>query len=176
MAQAPSSLPPAGGHCPQRSGLPGGVRQCGPTQPLCDVTVEQGQSLANSAAYTVTVAPRRTKYFQALTCLIVVLDATASRTAGVDLVYNVEINEQAQEAFSQGTSTIGVPTTYWFRDDGYGTPVPWGIHSESNEIHTLVLSFGFIDDANNDTYVVCAGNAFDVLPASMTPGQPFIKV
>lgn len=185
---SPTSVPlhPGGSYCPPYFRSPDvTVPGCGrPVMPLCDVQKVGNVLRANAGgdtAFTITVAPIRTNYFQPLAVRMAAIDGTNADINRRFEIHQVTINATPQEAFSNAAplaaNTSVVLVDDYVLPDGYGVPVAWGIFAQAALIYILQIGCVNIEPANVtlDAYVSVYGNALDVLPPGYVPGTPFIQ-
>lgn len=158
---------------------------CGqPVNPLCDVqqVANVVRGTASGAPGTMTLAPIRSNYFQALACRMWCVDGTNPDTNRRCEIQQIEINSFPQEAFSNiasaAANTSAVLVDSYITDPGlgWGVPVGWGIFAQASLIHILNIGFVSIEPAGVtlDLYASAYGNALDVVPPGYSLGKPFL--
>ena len=156
------------------------VPGCGsPVTPICDVQMVTGvtRNTAAGATGTLTMAPVRCNYFQALCERLEAIDSANPGTYRQAEIVQIEVNRIPQEPFSDalaaGSARAALLDFFGRSFDEYGKPVSYGIYSQAALIQVFQYGFVNVEAVAIDLYGVHFGNSLDVLPPGIEPGQPF---
>lgn len=147
--------------------------------PTCDVQMVTGvlRGLATATGNTLTMAPLRTNYFQALSEKLEVIDATNPDINRRVEVQTIEINRIPQEPFSDALAAANTAAAlsdfFGPAFDGFGKPVAYGIYAQAALIHVFQYGFWNIESVSVDIYAAHFGNSLSAVPPGLSVGQPF---
>ena len=122
---------------------------CPPRGRLCDMQkVGAFTTVAGGSAFTLTVEPEQTKYFEPWGVRMTVFDASNPDLNHRVLITAVQINDLPQEVFNDpapdATTRDGILSDAWSDPDGDAVYVPWGTFSDvANKRVLKVYGFAF---------------------------------
>jgi len=135
--------------------------------------------LAAGTGDTLTMAPKRTNYFQPLFEKLQVIDASNPGMNRRGEVQSIEINRIPQEPFSDtlSASNTAAALSDFFGDafDEWGKPVAYGIYAQAALIHVFTYGLWNIESVATTTYAAHFGNAIETMPPFLKVGQPLTE-